>query len=397
MNSPRSVLPSGVMRGRQEYAALVAALALHAAVLGFLRLTEDDRVSGSPQRVPPSPEVSWEVELGEAAADEPSLGQASLAPRDSLNGSDRVASRAFRRPDVAEAPVASVETEMDVATDASPELEDEAREPLPSKPIDLGIGPDGWQRFVTRPKEGEARAERTAPRKNRFQLFRAPPVSTTGGVQEGLEARDRELGLAPSGRVISAVHAAAHTTAAPEVGVARFDVTVHRTGTVEVTLGAASGQVEQWKKVAAHIAKELRAAQPRIPPRRQGLKLVVELSLESTLPNGTNVKSLAKPHVDAPPPKIQSSEAAKEQIAQENPTVKNPTAEDIVVKLDMPGVYLAESGKVCSYRFGLGSISPGRGLGAAVGPTGQGSCDPTNIGAKPQRTVRARVVEEAMF
>ena len=287
VNSPHPVLPSGGMRGRQESSALVAAFALHAAVLGLLRLTQSERSSESrPPEASPS-ELGWEVELGEGPADEPSSARGGSA-----NAPDRTALRAVRRSDVAETPASSVETEPDVATEGTAEI-DAANEPTPSKPIDLGIGPDGWRRFVTVPKDGEApRAKRSAPRENRFQLYRAPPVSTTGGVQEGLEARDRELGLAPSGRVLSALHAAAHTTSAPEVGVARFDVTVHRTGTVEVTLGAASGQVEQWKKVAAHIARELRSAPPRIPQSRTGMKLVVELALESMLPNGTNVKSL---------------------------------------------------------------------------------------------------------
>jgi hypothetical protein len=267
-----------------------------------------------------------------------------------------------------------------------------------SKPIDLGIGPDGWQRWVTAPKSGEGpRAVRSPVRKNRYQVFRPPPVSTTGGLQEGLEEQDLALGLGPHGRVLSAMHKAAQSTAAPEAGVARFEVTVHRTGAVEVTLAAASARREQWKKVAAHIANDLRSAPPRIPPPREGFKFLVELVAEQTLPNGTKAGSLEKPHLDAPPPKFQSTEDAVEQLNRENPTTENPTADSLALKLDSPGVYLAESGTVCSYRFGVGSMAPGYRLGAAAGPVVQGACDPSHFGAKPQRMVRTRVVEQSAF
>jgi hypothetical protein len=197
--------------------------------------------------------------------------------------------------------------------------------------------------------------------------------------------------------VVSALHNAAQSGAAPDVGVARFEVTVHRNGTVDVALGAASSHRAQWKKVAATIASDLRAAPPRIPPPREGLKLVVELVAERTLPNGTKASELEKPHLDVPPPKFQSTEEGIEQTKRENPTTKNPTPDDLANKLDTPGVYLAEKGTVCSYRVGVGSISPGYRLGAAVGPGAMGSCDPTHIGATPQRMVRTRVVEQTLF
>jgi hypothetical protein len=268
---------------------------------------------------------------------------------------------------------------------AAPEAGDESAE---SRPLDLGIGPDGWQRWVAAPKPGDRAAPTPAkPRSNRFQVYRAPPVSTTGGLQEGLEKRDLELGLGPSGRVLSAMHAAAHQTVAPQVGVARFDVTVHRSGRVEVTLGDASGEVDAWKKVAKHIADELRASPPPITQPRDGVRLVVELVAEETLPNGTKLKSLKGVHLDVTAPKLQSTERSLEDLEKDNPTTADPTPALPPIKLDLPGVYLAERGKVCSYRLGL----------SVFGPVFQGGCDPTHIGAKPQRMVRARVLEQNLF
>jgi len=269
----------------------------------------------------------------------------------------------------------------------------------PSKPIDLGLGPDGWQRWMTSPPRADAPPAAAPPvRKNRYQAFRAAPASTTGGLQEGLEASDRALGLGlgPEGRVLSALHKAAHAPVAPEAGVARFEVTVRRTGAVEVTLGATSAQREEWALVAAHLASDLRNAPPKIPPPREGLKYVVEVVAEQTLPNGTKLKSLKKPHADAPL-KFQNTEASLEQARRENPALVNPTPDDVALKLDTPGVYVAQSGKVCDYRAGVGSIAPGSRLGVAAGPLVQGACDPSNLGAKSQRVVRTRVVAQSSF
>ena len=195
---------------------------------------------------------------------------------------------------------------------------------------------------------------------------------------------------------MSALHKAAHAPIAPESGVARFEVTVRRTGIVEVTLGAATAQREQWTQVAGHIASDLRSAPPRIPPPHEGFKYVVEVVAEQTLPSGTKVKALKKPHADAPL-KFQSSEASVEQTNRENPTLVNPTPDDIALKLDTPGVYVAETNRVCDYRAGLGVIAPGYGQGVAAGPTVSGACDPTNLGAKSQRVVRARVIAQSLF
>jgi hypothetical protein len=212
-------------------------------------------------------------------------------------------------------------------------------------------------------------------------------VSTTGGLQEGLEERDRELGLGPQGRVMSAFHAAAHQPVAPQLGKVRFDVKVLRTGAVEVTVGSASGDVEGWEKVAAHVADDLRASLPRIAPPREGVRLVIELIAEETMPNGTKVTSLHGPRIEVSPPKLESAEKKADKLRKDNPTTKGETSPLPAVDLELPGIYIAERGKVCGYRFGVG----------VFGPVFQGGCDLSHVGAKPQRMVRTRVVEQSMF
>jgi hypothetical protein len=72
----------------------------------------------------------------------------------------------------------------------------------------------------------------------------------------------------------------------------------------------------------------------------------------------------------------------------------NPTAASGLSRTDqapaivkLPGVYLAQNGKVCSYRLGL----------SVFGPMLQGGCDLSNLGTKPQRVVHAHVTRQELF
>jgi hypothetical protein len=379
--------------GRHEVWSVAAAVGLHVAVLGALRMTLGDLVP--PARSVPArpPELSFDIDIG---------GDSDAAMRSvSREGTEAVPSRVARievRPEEgASYGVEPNAAPAEPAEGARAELDVRPENGEAKKPIDLGIGPDAWQRWVRLRTPEEPRTERRASQANRFQLFRAPPASTTGGLQEGLEEQDRKLGLGPEGRVISAFHNAAHSWDAPHLGTARFDVTVHRTGAVEVTLGSASGEVEMWRKVAAHAAKDLRAAPPRIAPPRDGLRLVVELVAEETMPNGTRKKSATPPRLELAPPKLENAERAKERLAEDNPTMKDPSNDYAPIKRDLPGLYVAESGSVCSYRIGGGVVGHGPRLPLTLGPIVQGGCEPSNIGVKPQRMVRARVLEQSMF
>ncbi len=390
------VLACRAMRGRwQEISALAVALGLHAAVLVSLRVAMGDRVPGLRRTAPPRENASIEIDIGEV----PGVEARAEGVHEVARADERQVRRSVTRTRTRlEPPPSTAELESVGPEAAAPALVPTAVASA-EKPIDLGIGADGWQRWLNGPASGEAPVSAApAVPKNRYQVFRAAPASTTGGLQEGLEESDRALalGLGPEGRILSASGKAAHASEAPETGVARFEVTVHRTGAVEVTLGAATAQREQWQQVAAHIANDLRSAPPRIPPPREGFKVVIEVVAELTLPNGTKVKSLKKPHFAAPL-KFQSTDASVEQTNRENPTTVNPSADDLALKLDSPGVYVAQSGAVCSSSAGVGSIAPGYRLGAAVGPVLQGACDPSNVGAKAQRVVRTRVVAQSLF
>jgi len=380
---------------RREAWTLLAALCLHAAAIGVLRasLPPSTHAAGA-QQVPQGADLAWDIDLGAEVPSPPSQ-QPSAGSEPSPRTERRLDTRP-RVPEHSELPVEQAEPAAEApVAEAPPSTLDTGSAPTPSglspseKPIDLGITTDGWQRWVGPP--GEAQASRAEPRvrSNRFQVYRAPPVSTTGGVQEGLEKRDLELGLGPSGRVLSALHNTAHESLAPAAGTATFEVTVLRTGGVEVRLGSASAQTEEWRGVAKRIAERLRAAPPRIAPPRQGARFVVELIAEETMPNGVRMKDLHGPQLEAVAPELSSTEDAKKELELDNPTAwsNDDGTPQPPIKLDLPGVYLAERGRVCSYRLGV----------SVFGPTFQGSCDPSQIGAKPLRMVRARVLEQTLF
>jgi hypothetical protein len=253
-------------------------------------------------------------------------------------------------------------------------------------PIDLGLGPDGWQRWV-----GVLPNEPVAPRAEARgrPIVRAAPASSTGGLQEGLEASDKKLGMGPSGRVATALFQAAHAPDAPETGMALFNVTVLRTGAVEVTLGETTDR--RWQAVATHAAEALRQSPPRIPPPREGYRLTLRITAEETMPNGLKRKELHGARLEAVPPRFHDVRAAQREVELKNPTLGvGPDNQDFVgtpIAMDLPGIYLTGVGRVCSYRVG---ISP-------VGLLLQGGCDPSNAGAKLQRMVRTEIREQSAF
>jgi hypothetical protein len=248
--------------------------------------------------------------------------------------------------------------------------------------VDLGIAPGNWARWTN--LEGAPR-EAPAPRPS------PSPVSTTGGLAEALEAHDQGLGLGPAGAVLSAAREAAHSDVAPQLGKATFAVTVLRTGVVDVQLTGASSDVDGWRKVAESMAAFIKRKPPQINPPRNGVRMGIELAAEERWPNGAPSKSEG-PSLKVTGPSLRTVDQAKEDLAARNPTAIPPPASPVEqpslkANVDLPGVFLQGRGKVCSYKIGLTPF----GLGAS------GGCDPSNIGAPPQRVVSTRVVSESMF
>ncbi|MGC4090921.1 MAG: hypothetical protein QM756_24220 [Polyangiaceae bacterium] len=218
--------------------------------------------------------------------------------------------------------------------------------------------------------------------------MRVPTASTTGGLLEGLEAHDRKVGLSPSGRVRSALLQAAHSEQAPQLGVAHFRVTVLQDGSVEVTLKSFSDGREGWESVAKLAAEHLRKKPPRIPEPRQGTHVDIEIKAESVYPNGGKFADMHGPRLEAAAPEFKSRKESEKEATEQNPVAgAAPIFEGMPQIKQLPGVYVAGKGKICSYRLG---ITP-------LGPVLTGGCDPSNIGAKPMRMVHSRVEDETLF
>jgi hypothetical protein len=377
----------------RERWSLACALLLHAAVLLGLHiaLVADPGDSESPRGAPPKSNLD-EIDIAglEAASDAPKSPvvepEEQLAPSRVAARREPARTRSEHEREPLGAFVVPSGSESTSAGDGSKTVEAEAlRAPRPR--IDLGIQGEAWTRWVN--SSDRSRTEDSVGAGRGRPLFELPEASSTGGLQEGLEKRDRILGLSPSGRVVTAFHEAAHDAVAPRVGRARFHVTVLRTGGVEISLGDSTDDVEGGRGFADRAARALRRKMPRIAAARKGMRVTIEVIAEESFPNGVKPGDLHGPRVDVKPPEFKSVDTVKKELERENQPVDKgaPPQFELPVRFEPPGVYLTGKGKVCSYAVGITPF----GLGAS------GGCDPANAGAKPQRLVRARVQEEAMF
>ncbi|HWA77160.1 MAG TPA: hypothetical protein VG937_32715 [Polyangiaceae bacterium] len=390
----------------RELGAWLAALLLHALTLGLVRGTVGDGTQrDAPVRATPNATSSeeFDIQLGtdESAANDP--GDARSAQVEPVGPSERAAlpaqrvARAVPREPSPGAPAETSALESPESSDATllPEAKPGDAQTAtpeapvrPNQPIDLGIGADAWQKW-TRVERSEREDSGEAPKASKKPLVRAPVPSKTGGLQEGLEAGDRARGLGPSGRVATVFFQATHSDVAPQLGVAHFSVTVLRSGVVEVALTGANRESEKWRAVAARAALALRKSPPRIPPSRDGVRLTLDVTAEETYPNGAKPTAMHGPRLEVTPPVFQPGEAAQAELEDLNPiaaTSKDPTQRPPAI-VSLPGVYVSGKGKVCSYRIGI----------SALGPLLTGGCDPSNIGAKPQRMVRVAVQDQSFF
>lgn len=404
MREERLTLASDMARCGQRFnrdsLAVAAAFALHALALALVHRFASSLPLDAPHAARPLDDVEVDLmpaESGQSA----SRSEPPLVAPESAHGfalrTARAPSRELggvpsRAPAVApsRAPELSASEPLPEATfaptDASPEAPPPSTPSGVPHPIDLGIGPDAWQSWALAQPATPAPAER-APRGR--PIFRAPPVSSTGGLQEGLEKHDLSLGIGPAGRVATALYRSAHSPDAPEVGTALFHVTVLKDGAVEVSL--AEGADKRWQAVATHAAEALRQAPPRIPPPRSGYRLTLKITAEEVMPNGLRRKDLHGARVAAVPPRLHDVREAQKEAELKNPTAGvGPDRQDVSgspMILEMPGIYVEGQGKACGYRFG---ITP-------FGLLLQGGCDPANAVAKFQRVVRTEVREQEAF
>jgi hypothetical protein len=104
------------------------------------------------------------------------------------------------------------------------------------------------------------------------------PVSTTGGLREGLAAHDRELGLGPGGPVVGVAESATRASVAPVEGFALFEVRFDETGAVhDVRVVDAKNEASSWADVASGIAAGLKATHVHVPSGAHGVSVKVRV------------------------------------------------------------------------------------------------------------------------
>jgi hypothetical protein len=190
-------------------------------------------------------------------------------------------------------------------------------------------------------------------------------ASVTGGLVEGLHARDQELGLGRGGPVRSAVESVVQ--AGNTMGVATFEVRIGGSGAVSVRMVDASNDANAWSKLADAISAEvaLHRDKIRLPPNVHGLRVTVRAEAKDRLPDGHGT------------PKGNSVSASPGSIKETKDRIE----------IVPPTVALTHDGKVCRGSLVLGLH------GAAV----VGGCSPENIGATMVRIVAAQIVSESFL
>jgi hypothetical protein len=113
------------------------------------------------------------------------------------------------------------------------------------------------------------------------------PASTTGGLQEALDAHDRKVGLGFGGPVVTAFHAAAANPTAPQTGRATFEAIIDASGRVtDVHVLSVDGEMEKWIAVARQVLAALRSRVLRTPLGGQGVAIVVAVQSRYQMPSG---------------------------------------------------------------------------------------------------------------
>jgi hypothetical protein len=115
-------------------------------------------------------------------------------------------------------------------------------------------------------------------------------ASTTGGLTEGLQARDDALGFWRGGVVLSALEVTARQVDGALEGSAAFDVGIDTSGRVSIAILNASSEYAAWSRVANAAIAAIDPRRVRIPPGARGWHVVVKLEAKVQFPDGRRPK-----------------------------------------------------------------------------------------------------------
>jgi hypothetical protein len=114
-----------------------------------------------------------------------------------------------------------------------------------------------------------------------------PPVSTTGGLAEGLAAHDASLGLDSGGPVVSAAHAVPVVALVAIDGAGVFEVVTDASGhVVSVRVVDATSDDLEWGKVARALQAQLAQKTLRVPRGAHGVAVRMRVEVVARMPSG---------------------------------------------------------------------------------------------------------------
>jgi hypothetical protein len=95
---------------------------------------------------------------------------------------------------------------------------------------------------------------------------------------------------------------------------------------------------------------------------------------------------------------VKVTDESIEELSRRNPFAVPPPGspfdqKQLTLNVNVPTLSIKGRGKVCSYQIGLAPAIAPIPVGLLIG----GGCDPTNIGARAQRVVSAKVTNQSML
>ncbi len=262
------------MRAARPLSSLAAALITHAAVAIVVSFARTPNASSSL-----APVARDELLLldDERPAEQPHAQDHADVESLSARATPMTGLRAARpyRP-----PVRSADGDVQLGVHTAPNApprENDLTTPR-ARPIDLGIG-TYWK--------GVAMGAASQPQATDDANAPAPPRSTDRILRDQLDAHDRSVGLGSAGPLVSAAHAAAAASLAPDVGVATLDVECDGKGeVVDVHVVAANADASAWNGVARELFHRMSATRLRVPAGARGVRVRVRIAAERALPSG---------------------------------------------------------------------------------------------------------------
>lgn len=201
------------------------------------------------------------------------------------------------------------------------------------------------------------------------------PGSAESRLNESLRAEiadaDVHAGLTRGGPVISALRLATFEVATPNNGTASFLARTDATGlVVSLEPTDVSSHYAAWQKVARRALGQLKGKRLRVPDGSQGLSVRLEVVSRIQLPSGRD-PGLGVSALGLPIKKGDGEHSTRIDILKPSVDLRS---------IDVPGTTGADPHGLPTLRLGVNLF----GLDA----------DPVDVGAKAQRIVRVRVVNE---